>query len=93
MLPIQPWAWDDGNKKLAPVRIRASVGHTEKVGDGMSNLEVLIVEFMPVDALTTGSVTIGEITTLYAADILIFALKRPRIPFEIILPSITFSSK
>lgn len=46
------------------IGIFASVRHAEKALLGMLQLEVLVLEFVPVDGLPTCPISIGKITSL-----------------------------
>ena len=52
------------NEKLGSIRVRASVGHGEKEGHIVLELEGFIRELLPVDRLATGSIAAREVAAL-----------------------------
>ena len=64
MLSIEPWAWDGAQKELGTVGVGSGVGHGQDSGTGVSELEVLIGELVSIDGLSSGSVVVGEVTSL-----------------------------
>lgn len=64
MLSIQPGGLDGGDEELRSVGILTSVGHGQETRTSVAKLEVLVGETVAVDRLATGSVVLGEITTL-----------------------------
>ena len=49
---------------LGAVGVGTSVGHGEDSGAGVSELEVLVLEFVAVDRFASGAVVVGEVTAL-----------------------------
>jgi len=64
VLSVEPRGLDGGDEELAAVGVGTRVGHGEEVGLGVLQGEVLISELRSVDALSTSSVTAGEVTAL-----------------------------
>jgi len=64
VLSIQPGGLDGGDEELRSVGILTSIGHGQKTRASVAKLEVLIGETVAIDRLATGSVVLGEITTL-----------------------------
>ena len=54
----------DAAAVLGAVRARAGVGHREHAGARVAELEVLVLEFVSVDRLTSSTVVVGEVTSL-----------------------------
>ncbi len=49
---------------MGAVGVGSGVGHGHDTGSGVLQLEVLVVELATVDGLATGTVVVGEVTTL-----------------------------
>jgi len=64
VLAVEPGGDDGGDEELGAVGVGTSVGHGEKAGLGVAELEVLIGELGTVDGLTARAVAAGEVTTL-----------------------------
>lgn len=64
MLSIEPAGLGGAKEELRSVGTRASVGHRQDSRSSMLQGEVLISELLAVNALTTGTIVVGEITTL-----------------------------
>ena len=64
MLAIQLLGLGRADKELGTVGVGPSVGHRQDAGSGVLELEILILELGAVDGLATGSVVVGEVTTL-----------------------------
>ncbi len=64
VLTVQPWAWHSGDKELRAVGVLTRVGHGQHEWLRVIILEVLIGELGTVDGATTGTVLVGEVTTL-----------------------------
>ena len=64
MLAVKPWALDSSYKKLATIRVRSSIGHRKQTRSSVGDLEVLVLELVPIDGLASGTVKIRKITTL-----------------------------
>lgn len=64
VLSVQPAGLHGGDEKLGTVGVGTSVSHGEETRAGVGESEVLIVELVSVDGLSTSSVEAGEITTL-----------------------------
>lgn len=60
------WQGDDiyGLAYLRSVGVRAGVSHREKPRLGVLELEVLVLELLPVDAAAPGAVPCGEVAAL-----------------------------
>ena len=52
---------------LGTVRVRSSIRHRQNSGTRVLELEVLVIEFLPVDALPSRAVESSEITALTPA--------------------------
>ena len=61
---IEPPRFNCGDEKLGTIRAGASIGHAKQARLGVFEFEVFVCEFLTVDALATGAVTIGKVTTL-----------------------------
>jgi hypothetical protein len=61
---LQPRGLDGGNEELRTVGVGSSVGHGQQSRLGVLELEVLIGKLVAVDGLSTGTVSVGEVTTL-----------------------------
>ena len=64
MLTIKPSGWSCGNKELRTIGVFSSVGHAQDARNVVDDIEILILKFGSVDALATGTVSSGKITTL-----------------------------
>ena len=64
VLSVKPGAGDEGDEELGSVGSWTSVGHRQEVRDCVLFLEVLILEFVAVDGLSSSTVASGEISTL-----------------------------
>lgn len=64
VLSVQPRGLYGSDKELGTVRVGSSVGHGQQSGLGVLELEVFIGKLVAVDGLSTGTVSVGEITTL-----------------------------
>jgi len=66
VLAIKMGSVVEGQEELRAVGVRARVGHGEVTAGSMLVVKVLVIELFSVsiDALATGAVTIGEVTTL-----------------------------
>ena len=64
VLTVQPGSLDGGDEELRSVGVLSGVGHGQKAGLSVLELEVLISELLAVDGLTTSSVTLGEVSSL-----------------------------
>ena len=61
VLAIEPRGDDGGDEELGSVGSRSSVGHGQKVGSVVTELEVLVGKLVAVDGLSTGTVVSGEL--------------------------------
>lgn len=61
---VQPGGLHGGNKELGSVGVGTSVGHRHDTRSGVLQDEVLILELVSVDGLTSGSVMVLEVATL-----------------------------
>jgi len=61
---VQPRSFGGANEKLRPIGVGSGVGHGQNSGSGVLQLEVLILEFVSVNRLSTSSVVVGEVATL-----------------------------
>src|SRR3990167_5533179 len=64
MLSVEPRTWHKGEEELTAVCVSACVGHGEQSLTSVLHFEVLIRKPRTVDALTTHSVSVSEITSL-----------------------------
>jgi len=64
MLAVEMRGGTEAEEELAAVGVGASVGHGEDTTLGVTVDEVLILELVAVDGLTTGAVAAGKVTTL-----------------------------
>lgn len=52
------------DEELGPVSVWASIGHGQNPGPCMLQDEVLIFKLVAVDGFSTGSIVVGEVTSL-----------------------------
>jgi len=64
VLAVQPGGLDGADEELGAVGSRSGVSHGEDTGASVPQVEVLVLELLAVDALTSGAVAAGEVTTL-----------------------------
>lgn len=64
VLPIQPGARDRANEELRSIGVGTSISHGEDTRTGMLVDEVFIRELLAINALSSGSVTVGEVAAL-----------------------------
>ena len=64
MLVVQPCGLDGADEELASVGVGSGVGLGKNSWSGVLELEVLILEFVSVDGLSSSSVVVGEVTSL-----------------------------
>ena len=64
VLPVQPGSLHRGDKELGAVCVFTGVRHREKTRSVMTEYEVLIIELVPIDRLSTGAVTSSEVSSL-----------------------------
>jgi hypothetical protein len=64
VLAVQPRCLDSADEKLAAVGVGSGVGHGQDTRSSVLQGEVLVLELLAVDTLTTGTVAAGEVTTL-----------------------------
>lgn len=61
---IEPGGLHGGDEELGSVGVRAGVGHRHDSGASVSQDEVLILELVAVDGLSTGAIVVLEVTAL-----------------------------
>jgi hypothetical protein len=61
---LQPRGLDGSDEELRTVGVGSSVGHRQQSRLGVLELEVLIGKLVAVDGLSTGTVSVGEVTAL-----------------------------
>ncbi|KAH3660419.1 hypothetical protein OGAPHI_007005 [Ogataea philodendri] len=64
VLAVQPRAWNSSDEELGSVGVWTSVGHGKQTWLGVLVHKVLVWELGSIDTLTSGTVEVGEITTL-----------------------------
>jgi len=64
VLAVQPGGLGGAEEELRAVGVGSSVGHRQDSGSGMLEVEVLVLELVAVDRLASGSVVVGEVSTL-----------------------------
>jgi len=64
VLAIQPLGLGGTQEELTAVGVGASVSHGQDSRSGMLQLEVLVLELVSIDRLSSGSVVVGEVTAL-----------------------------
>jgi len=64
VLAVQPRGGYGAQEELRSVRVGTGVGHRQHSRSGVLLNEVLIVELVSVDRLSSGSIPIGEVTSL-----------------------------
>ena len=64
VLAVQPRGLVGAQEELGAVGVGAGVGHGEDARARVAELEVLVLEFVPVDRLTSSTVVVGEVTSL-----------------------------
>jgi len=64
VLSIKPLGLDCAEEELRTVGVGSAVGHGQDSGAFMLQLEVFVTELLAEDALTTGTVLVGEVTSL-----------------------------
>mmetsp|Transcript_5591 Transcript_5591/g.9649 ORF Transcript_5591/g.9649 Transcript_5591/m.9649 type:complete len:238 (+) Transcript_5591:439-1152(+) len=64
VLPIEPGSLGSAQKELRAVGVGPRVRHGEHTRAGMGESKVLIGEGAPVDAVSTGTVVVGEVASL-----------------------------
>ncbi len=64
MLPIQMAGGTKGDKKLAPIRILATIGHGQGAPPIVQEVEVLVLEGVAVDGGSPRSIGVGEVSPL-----------------------------
>jgi hypothetical protein len=64
VLAVEPRGLDGTDEELGSIGVGTSVGHRKSSGLGVLQLEVLISELSTIDGLATGTVALGEVTTL-----------------------------
>ena len=64
MLAIQPRSLLEGHEELTPVGVGSCVGHRQLSRLAVLQGEVLVLELLPVDRLSSGAVAVGEVSAL-----------------------------
>jgi len=64
VLSIEPLGLDCAEEELRSVGVGSAVGHGQDSGTVMFQLEVFVTELLTEDTLATGSVLVGEVTSL-----------------------------
>lgn len=64
VLSVEPRAGHEGDEELRSVGVLSGVGHGKEVRDGVFFLEVLVLELVAIDGLSSSAVVSGEISTL-----------------------------
>mmetsp|Transcript_40247 Transcript_40247/g.79370 ORF Transcript_40247/g.79370 Transcript_40247/m.79370 type:complete len:207 (-) Transcript_40247:124-744(-) len=64
VLAVQPGAGDSGEEELRPVRVGSGVGHGQKAGLRVLQLEVLILKLVAVNGLSSSAVVVREVASL-----------------------------
>jgi len=64
VLAIEPAGDNGGDEELGSVGVLSGVGHGKETGLGVGELEVLVLELLAVDGLSTSSIMLGEVTSL-----------------------------
>lgn len=64
VLLVEPGGLGGGDEELGSVGVGSGVGHGHDSGSGVLQLEVFVFELVSVDGLATGTVVVGEVTSL-----------------------------
>ena len=64
-MSLSPVCFLDGQEELRSVGSRPGVGHAQRAGLFVLELEILVREFLAVDAPAARSVVVGEVSALY----------------------------
>jgi len=64
VLAIEPVSDDGSDEELRAVGVGTCVSHGEEEGLIVVEVEVLVIELLTVDGNTTGTIVVGEVTTL-----------------------------
>ena len=64
MVSVEPWCCDRGQEELRTSSVWSSVGHGEQERLLVRQSEVLVVELLSVNGLSTRAISIGEVTAL-----------------------------
>jgi hypothetical protein len=64
VLSVQPRSVNGANEKLTSVGTGARVGHAQDSSALVLEVKVFVIKLVSVDALSAGTVVVGEITTL-----------------------------
>jgi len=64
VLAVEPGGLGGADEELGAVGVGTSVGHGEDAGAVVLELEVLILELVAVDGLSSSAVVVGEVTAL-----------------------------
>ncbi|KAH3665063.1 hypothetical protein OGATHE_003878 [Ogataea polymorpha] len=64
VLAVQPRTWNSRDEELGAVGVWTSIGHRKQTRLRVLVVEVLVRELGAVDALATGTVEVGEVSTL-----------------------------
>jgi len=64
VFPVQPLSLSGAEEKLGPVGVGSSVGHGKNSRSSVFQSEVLILELVAIDRLSSGAISSSEVTTL-----------------------------
>jgi len=64
VFPIQPLGLSGAEEKLGSVGVGSSVGHGQNSGSGVFQSEVLILELVAIDGLSSSPISGSEVATL-----------------------------
>eukprot|EP00397_Hematodinium_sp_SG-2012_P063729 GEMP01088620.1.p2 GENE.GEMP01088620.1~~GEMP01088620.1.p2 ORF type:complete len:134 (-),score=18.65 GEMP01088620.1:30-431(-) len=64
MFPIKPLGLHSAQEELRAICVGSSIGHGQDTWASVTQREVFVGKFHPIDRLATGSITSSEVTTL-----------------------------